>query len=56
MPNQPKTPIRPVRVERELWDRFGEAVKALGFPNRSTELRTHMAEVVAEYERRASQS
>ena len=38
MPNQPKTPLKRVRVDDDLWDRFGEMAK----PNRSATMRALM--------------
>jgi hypothetical protein len=35
MPNQPKTPTRPIRIDLDLWDRFG----ALAEPDRSAVIR-----------------
>jgi hypothetical protein len=44
VPNQPKTPTRPVRVDSDLWARFGEAAK----PDRSEVLRAFMRWYVRE--------
>lgn len=35
MPNQPKTPTRPIRIDLDLWGRFGEVAE----PDRSAILR-----------------
>jgi hypothetical protein len=42
MPNQPKTPLRTVRVDDQLWQAFGAAVEAAG-ADRSQVLREMMA-------------
>jgi metal-responsive CopG/Arc/MetJ family transcriptional regulator len=44
----PKTPHRQVRVDDDLWDRFGEAVERQGAPDRSVVLREFMAWYVRE--------
>jgi hypothetical protein len=41
-PNAPKTPVRPIRVDQELWDEFGQATAA-GDTDRSAALRAFMA-------------
>lgn len=45
MPNQPKTPLRNIRVEDELWDDYGQACDAKG-TTRSDDLRAHMTSEV----------
>jgi hypothetical protein len=42
MPNQPKTPTRPIRVDPALWERFGAAT-AKADTDRSAVLRAFMA-------------
>jgi len=42
MPNQPKTPMRTIRVDDDLWDAFGQATGAAG-ADRSYVLRELMA-------------
>lgn len=50
-PASNNTPQRVVRVQNELWERFGEACAAVGI-SRSDELRLHMSAFVEEYERK----
>jgi hypothetical protein len=44
MPNQPKTPLRRVRVDEELWEEFGD----LALPDRSAVIRQFMRWYVRE--------
>lgn len=41
-PNAPKTPVRPIRVDADLWDEFGKAATASD-SDRSAVLRAFMA-------------
>lgn len=41
-PNAPKTPVRPIRVDHDLWNAFGQATTANG-TDRSAALRAFMA-------------
>lgn len=41
-PNAPKTPVRPIRVDAELWEDFGKAATASA-TDRSAALRAFMA-------------
>jgi hypothetical protein len=50
------TPTRPIRVELEIWDEFGESCKALGLDTRSDELRRHMLEVIDRYRKAVKKS
>ncbi|SHL74018.1 hypothetical protein [Streptomyces yunnanensis] len=42
MPNAPKTPTRPVRVDLDEWAEFGKAAAAMG-TDRSAAIRAFMA-------------
>jgi hypothetical protein len=53
MPNQPKTPTRPVRVDDELWSDYGQACEADDV-TRSDDLRSHMRRRVRRWKRLAT--
>jgi hypothetical protein len=40
------TPTRPIRVDLDLWEAFGEAIKQVGFKDRSAYLREVMRWVI----------
>jgi hypothetical protein len=52
MPNAPKTPLRQIRVDHDLWAEYGEACAAAGL-NRSDDLRAHMKRKVSAWRRKA---
>lgn len=47
MPNQPKTPTRPVRVDLDTWAAFGNATRTMD-TDRSAAIRAFMAWYIRE--------
>lgn len=48
MPNAPKTPHRQVRVEADLWERFGSEITRAGEKDRSDVIRRFLRWYVRE--------